>query len=81
MIGSMMDATFHLWDRMNLIMKRLTSISTILMSVDSRGWDLWHEFVFNAGAEMAIRLCSAAAASMVAVGLAIYSYFRKIKWL
>lgn len=81
MIGSMMDAYLSLsGNRMNMIMKRLTSISTILMSVTlvagiyGMNFDYMPELKWRYGYVGALL-------SMVAVGLAIYSYFRKIKWL
>ena len=81
MIGSMMDAYLSIsGNRMNLIMKRLTSIATILMSVTlvagiyGMNFDYMPELKWRYGYVGALL-------SMVAVGLAIYSYFRKIKWL
>ena len=81
MIGSMMDAYLSIsGNRMNLIMKRLTSISTILMSVTlvagiyGMNFDYMPELKWRYGYVGALL-------SMVAVGLAIFSYFRRIKWL
>ena len=81
MIGSMMDAYLSIsGNRMNLIMKRLTSISTILMSVTlvagiyGMNFDYMPELKWRYGYVGALL-------SMVVVGLAIYSYFRRIKWL
>jgi magnesium transporter len=81
MIGSMMDAYLSLsGNRMNMIMKRLTSIATILMSVTlvagiyGMNFDYMPELKWRYGYVGALL-------SMVVVGLAIYSYFRKIKWL
>lgn len=81
MIGSMMDAYLSIsGNRMNMIMKRLTSIATILMSVTlvagiyGMNFDYMPELKWRYGYVGALL-------SMVVVGLAIYSYFRKIKWL
>ncbi len=81
MIGSMMDAYLSIsGNRMNMIMKRLTSIATILMSVTliagiyGMNFDYMPELKWRYGYVGALL-------SMVMVGLAIYSYFRKIKWL
>ena len=81
MVGSMMDAYLSIsGNRMNLIMKRLTSIATILMSVTllagiyGMNFDYMPELKWRYGYVGALL-------SMVAVGLAIFSYFRKIKWL
>jgi magnesium transporter len=81
MIGSMMDAYLSIsGNRMNMIMKRLTSISTILMSVTlvagiyGMNFDYMPELKWRYGYVGTLL-------SMVVVGLAIYSYFRKIKWL
>jgi len=81
MVGSMMDAYLSIsGNRMNLIMKRLTSISTILMSVTlvagiyGMNFDYMPELKWRYGYVGALL-------SMVAVGLAIFAYFRRIKWL
>ena len=81
MIGSMMDAYLSIsGNRMNMIMKRLTSIATILMLVTlvagiyGMNFDYMPELKWRYGYVGALL-------SMVMVGLAIYSYFRKIKWL
>jgi len=81
MIGSMMDAYLSIsGNRMNLIMKRLTSIATILMSVTlvagiyGMNFDYMPELKWRYGYVGALL-------SMLAVGLAIYSHFRRIKWL
>lgn len=81
MVGSMMDAYLSIsGNRMNLIMKRLTSIATILMSVTlvagiyGMNFDYMPELKWRYGYVGALL-------SMVAVGLAIFSYFRRIKWL
>jgi magnesium transporter len=81
MVGSMMDAYLSIsGNRMNLIMKRLTSIATILMSVTlvagiyGMNFDYMPELKWRYGYVGALL-------SMVAVGLAIFAYFRRIKWL
>jgi magnesium transporter len=81
MVGSMMDAYLSIsGNRMNLIMKRLTSIATILMSVTlvagiyGMNFDYMPELKWRYGYVGALF-------SMLAVGLAIYSHFRRIKWL
>jgi magnesium transporter len=81
MIGSMMDAYLSIsGNRMNLVMKRLTSIATILMSVTlvagiyGMNFDYMPELKWRYGYVGALL-------SMLAVGLAIYSHFRRIKWL
>jgi len=81
MIGSMMDAYLSIsGNRMNLVMKRLTSIATILMSVTlvagiyGMNFDYMPELKWRYGYVGALL-------SMLVVGLAIYSHFRRIKWL
>lgn len=66
--------------RMNLIMKRLTAISTILMSVTlvagiyGMNFNYMPELVWRYG-------YSGALAFMLVIALALYAYFRKIEWL
>ncbi len=81
MLGSAMDAYLSVSGaRMNTVMKRLTSISTILMSVTLiagiYGMNFEHmpELVWRYGYVFALL-------SMVGVGVAIYLYLRRIKWL
>jgi len=81
MIGSMMDAYLSIsGNRMNLVMKRLTSIATILMSVTlvagiyGMNFDYMPELKWRFGYVGALL-------SMLVVGLAIYFHFRRIKWL
>ncbi|HEX5732748.1 MAG TPA: magnesium/cobalt transporter CorA [Blastocatellia bacterium] len=81
MLSSTMDAYLSIsGNRMNTIMKRLTSISTILMSVTliagiyGMNFDFMPELKWKYGYVGTLL-------SMVVVGLAIYYYFRKIKWL
>ena len=81
MLGSTMDAYLSVsGNRMNMVMKRLTSLSTILMSVTliagiyGMNFKIMPELDWKFGYPGALL-------SMVVIGLAIYSYFRKIKWL
>jgi magnesium transporter len=81
MLGSTMDAYLSVsGNRMNIVMKRLTAISTILMSVTLiagiYGMNFRHmpELDWKFG-YVGVLL------SMLIIGLAIYFYFRKIKWL
>ncbi len=67
-------------NRTNFVMKRLTSISAILMSVTLIAGIYGMNFVFIP--ELGWRYgYIGALASMLVVGLALYFYFRKIKWL
>ena len=81
MLGSTMDAYLSVsGNRMNMVMKRLTSISTILMSVTLvagiYGMNFEHmpELGWKFGYIGALIL-------MLVIGLALYYYFRAIKWL
>jgi magnesium transporter len=81
MLGSTMDAYLSVsGNRMNKVMKRLTSISTILMSVTliagiyGMNFALMPELRWRYGYVYAL-------ASMVVVGLALYVYLKKIKWI
>lgn len=81
MLGSTMDAYLSVsGNRMNKVMKRLTSISTILMSVTliagiyGMNFALMPELQWRYGYVFAL-------ASMVAVGLALYVYLKKVKWI
>lgn len=81
MLGATMDAYLSVsGNRMNIVMKRLTTISTILMSVTlvagiyGMNFDVMPELKWRYGYVYAL-------GSMVAIGIAIYFYFRKIKWL
>jgi magnesium transporter len=81
MIGATMDAYLSIsGNRMNMVMKRLTSIATILMSVTliagiyGMNFDFMPELKWRYGYVGAL-------GSMLAVGIAIYLYFRRIKWL
>lgn len=81
MLGSTMDAYLSVsGNRMNMIMKRLTSISTILMSVTliagiyGMNFDLMPELKWRFGYIFALL-------SMVGVGFALYRYLKKVKWI
>jgi len=81
MLGSTMDAYLSVsGNRMNQGMKRLTSISTILMSVTlvagiyGMNFVLMPELRWRYGYVYALL-------SMVVIGLALYVYLKKIKWI
>ena len=81
LLGSIMDAYLSMsGNRMNVVMKRLTSISTILMSVTliagvyGMNFEIMPELKWRYGYVVAL-------GSMVVVGVAIYVYLRKIDWL
>ena len=81
MISSTMDAFLSVsGNRMNIVMKRLTSISTILMSVTliagiyGMNFEIMPELQWKYGYVGAML-------SMVVVGVALYVYLRKIDWL
>ena len=81
MLSSTMDAYLSVSaNRMNQVMKRLTSISTILMSVTliagiyGMNFVLMPELRWRFGYVFALL-------SMVAVGLALYVYLKKVKWI
>lgn len=81
MLGSTMDAFLSVQgNRMNMIMKRLTSIATILMSVTlvagvyGMNFELMPELHWRYGYVFAL-------SSMVAIGAALYFYLKKVDWL
>ncbi len=81
MLSSTMDAYLSVsGNRMNLVMKRLTSISTILMSVTliagiyGMNFDKMPELKWRYGYIFALL-------SMVGVGLGLYTYLKKVKWI
>jgi magnesium transporter len=80
-VGSTMDAYLSVsGNRMNFVMKRLTSISAILMSVTLIAGIYGMNFAFMP--ELGWRYGYVGAlASMLLVALALYFYFRRIKWL
>jgi len=81
MLGSTMDAYLSVsGNRMNKIMKRLTSISTILMSVTLVAGIFGMNFIFMP--ELRWRYGYVfALMSMVVVGLALYGFLKKIDWI
>jgi magnesium transporter len=81
MLGSTMDAYLSVsGNRMNMVMKRLTSISTILMSVTLIAGIYGMNFIFMP--ELRWRYGYVfALVSIVAVGLALYVYLKKVKWI
>jgi magnesium transporter len=81
LLGATMDAYLSVsGNRMNMVMKRLTSISTILMSVTliagiyGMNFDFMPELKWKFGYIGAL-------GSMLVVGIAIFLYFKRIKWL
>jgi magnesium transporter len=81
MLGATMDAYLSVsGNRMNVVMKRLTSISTILMSVTLISSIYGMNFKYMPELETRFGYVGALC-SMVIIGVAIYWYFRKIKWL
>lgn len=81
MLSSTMDAYLSVsGNRMNKIMKRLTSISTILMSVTLIAGIYGMNFAFMP--ELRWRYGYVyALGSMVVVGLALYAYLKKVNWI
>lgn len=81
MLGSTMDAYLSVsGNRMNMVMKRLTSISTILMSVTLIAGIYGMNFVIMPELRMRYGYVYALIA-MVLVGLALYVYLKKVKWI
>lgn len=81
MLGSTMDAYLSVsGNRMNMVMKRLTSIATILMSVTlvagiyGMNFDFMPELKWKYGYPLALL-------SIVVVGFGLYLYLRKVEWL
>ncbi|HEY0005350.1 MAG TPA: magnesium/cobalt transporter CorA [Pyrinomonadaceae bacterium] len=81
MLGSTMDAYLSVsGNRMNMVMKRLTSIATILMSVTliagiyGMNFTFMPELTWKYGYVFALL-------SMVLTGFGLYMFLRKIKWL
>jgi magnesium transporter len=81
MLSSTMDAYLSVsGNRMNKIMKRLTSISTILMSVTLIAGIYGMNFVFMP--ELKWRYGYVVALlSIVAVGVGLYAYLKKVDWI
>lgn len=81
MLSSTMDAYLSVsGNRMNKIMKRLTSISTILMSVTLVAGIYGMNFTYMPELRMRYGYVYALV-SMVAVGLALYWYLKKVNWI
>jgi magnesium transporter len=81
LLSATMDAYLSVaGNRMNVIMKQLTSISTILMSVTliSSIYGMNFTYMPELGARFGY---VGALSAMLIVGIAIFLYFRKIKWL
>ncbi len=81
LLGSTMDAYLSIsGNRMNMVMKRLTAISTLLMSVTLIAGIYGMNFTYMP--ELVLRYGYAGAlAGMLIVALILYLYFRRIKWL
>ncbi len=80
-VGSTMDAYLSVsGNRMSFVMKRLTSISAILMSITMIAGIYGMNFQFMPELEWRYGYVGALA-SILLVALALYFYFRKIKWL
>ena len=81
MLGSTMDAYLSIQgNRMNMVMKRLTSIATILMSVTLVAGIYGMNFTFMPELHARYGYVFALLA-MFTIGLSLYLYLRKIKWL
>jgi magnesium transporter len=81
MLGSTMEAYLSIsGNRMNMVMKRLTSISAILMSMTLVAGIYGMNFKYMPELEWRYGY-SGSLISMVIIGLALYIYFRKINWL
>ena len=81
MLGSTMDAFLSIQgNRMNMVMKRLTSIATILMSVTLVAGIYGMNFKYMPELETRFGYVYALL-SMIIIGLGLYFYLRKVKWL
>lgn len=81
MLGSTMDAYLSIQgNRMNMVMKRLTSIATILMSVTLVAGIYGMNFTYMPELHTRYGYVFALFA-MFLIGLSLYLYLRKIKWL
>lgn len=81
LLSATMDAYLSVsGNRMNMIMKRLTVISTILMSVTLVAGIYGMNFEFMPELKWRFGYVGALG-SMLVIGIVIYLYFRKIKWL
>ncbi len=80
-VGSTMDAYLSVsGNRLNKVMKQLTSISAMLMSITliSSIYGMNFQFMPELGARFGY---VGALSAMLIVGVALYFYFRKINWL
>lgn len=80
-VGSTMDAYLSVsGNRLNKVMKQLTSISAILMSITlvSSIYGMNFQFMPELGERYGY---VGALSAMLVIGLALYFYFRKINWL
>lgn len=81
LLGAVMDAYLSVaGNRMNQVMKRLTSISTILMSVTLIAGIYGMNFKYMPELDWRYGYVGALV-SMVAVGVGIFFFMRRIKWL
>ena len=81
MLGSTMDAYLSIQgNRMNVVMKRLTSIATILMSVTLIAGIYGMNFTYMPELHARYGYVFALLAMFI-IGLGLYIYLRKIKWL
>ncbi|MBO0723035.1 MAG: magnesium/cobalt transporter CorA [Blastocatellia bacterium] len=81
MLGSTMDAYLSITsNRMNMVMKRLTAISAILMSVTLVAGIYGMNFKFMPELEWRYGY-PGAIAGMLIIALGLYLYFRRIDWL
>lgn len=80
-VGSTMDAYLSVsGNRLNKVMKQMTAISAILMSITLISSIYGMNFHFMP--ELGVRYGYVGAlSSMLVIGLALYFYFRKINWL
>jgi magnesium transporter len=81
MLSSTMEAYLSVsGNRMNMVMKRLTSISTILMSATLIAGIYGMNFIFMPELRWRYGYIFALG-SIVGVGLALYAYLKKVDWL
>lgn len=81
MLGSTMDAYLSVTsNRMNMVMKRLTAISTVLMSVTLIAGIYGMNFKYMPELEWRFGYPGALAAMFI-IALALYLFFRRIDWL
>lgn len=81
LVGSTMDAYLSVsGNRLNKVMRRLTSIATILMSITlvSSIYGMNFQFMPELGARYGY---VGALVAMLVIGISLYLYFRKINWL